>query len=205
MISNETSALDEALVSVGYHVIDHFLPQPHYHALQTYVQDLVHAASFRPAKVGQLSQTTHNPLIRTDHIYWLDEVNAAEPVRLFFDEIHALKHFLNQQLYTGLSQFEAHVAVYQPNQYYKKHIDQFAGNQDRRISCVYYLNNAWQPEYGGELSIYNNNQQPIAHIIPEGNRLVCFNSALLHEVHLTHQPRLSIVGWLKARSLSSQY
>ncbi len=201
MTVDKIRALDEALVDIGYHVIDHFLAKSAYVALQTFVQKLAHSATLHEAKVGPSSQATHHPRIRTDHIHWLDETNPPEPAHAFFDAIDVLKKYLNQHLYLGLHQFEAHIALYSPGQYYKKHIDQFVGNQDRRISCVYYLNDNWSQAYGGELSIYNQEQQRIAHILPEGNRLVCFNSTLLHEVHPTHQSRYSITGWLKSRAI----
>lgn len=201
MTSDKTRALDKALVDVGYHLIDQFLSEEAYRGLQTYIQTLVKSTTLRAAKVGQSLQAKHHPRIRTDHIHWLDEINPPEPTHAFFDAINTLKQYLNQQLYLGLHQFEAHIALYSPGQYYKKHIDQFVGNQDRRISCVYYLNDHWSPEHGGELSIYNQEEQRIAHILPEGNRLVCFNSTLLHEVHPTHQSRYSITGWLKSRPL----
>jgi SM-20-related protein len=89
-----------------------------------------------------------------------------------------------------------------PNGFYKKHVDQFATTKDRRISCVYYLNENWQPDFGGELTLYNTQDELLTHVQPLGNRFVCFNSDMPHEVCTAYQTRYSIAAWLKVRSLS---
>ncbi|MBI2785834.1 MAG: 2OG-Fe(II) oxygenase, partial [Legionella longbeachae] len=80
--------------------------------------------------------------------------------------------------------------------------DQFASQKTRKISCVYYLNSNWQLEFGGELKIYDEEGQLLQNVLPIENRFICFSSELPHEVCLTHQPRYSITGWMKTRSLS---
>lgn len=198
----KTSALAEALVDVGYHVIDNFLSHHHHQALRTQIKALAKNQAFRPAKVGQSANTAHQPTIRTDHLCWVNESMHSTGLFAFHNAIDDLKQALNRTLFLGLEQFEAHFAIYRPGQFYKKHIDQFKNNQDRKISCVYYLNETWQPSYGGELCIYNTAQQPIIRITPFGNRLVYFDSTLLHEVLPTEHMRYSITGWLKSRPAS---
>ena len=66
-----------------------------------------------------------------------------------------------------------------------------------------YLNNEdWQPEYGGELTIYTHEkgaELPVD-IYPLAGRMVIFESQVLeHEVKPVKHPRLSITGWLKTR------
>lgn len=199
MLPDAFRALEKALITVGYHVFDEFLPSLSYHELQHFVERLSEKKALQPAKVGASRQASHRPQIRTDQIYWLDTNTPPEATLPFFQAIDNIRIFLNQQLYTGLQTFEAHAALYRPGQYYKKHIDQFADNKDRRISCVYYLNREWTPEFGGELSIYSHDGARMAHILPLGNRMVCFHSDLLHEVHPALHPRYSLTGWLKSR------
>ena len=56
---------------------------------------------------------------------------------------------------------------------------------------------------GGQLNLYNQQDELIRAVFPEGNRFICFNSELPHEVALTHQTRYSITGWMKTRTLST--
>ncbi len=183
----------------GFHVIDDFLNLEHYHALRKTMQEVHRQGSFTQAKIGQ--NKTHNLTIRTDKIFWLDKRNGNEPINAFFTEIDKICATLNQSLFLGLIDYEAHFAVYQPNSFYKKHVDQFATTQDRRISCVYYLNVDWQEAFGGELQLYDKTDQPLTKIMPLGNRFVCFNSDLPHEVCTAYQTRYSIATWLKIRPL----
>ncbi len=68
---------------------------------------------------------------------------------------------------------------------------------DRIISTVYYLHPEWQDDWGGQLRLQDKND--IWHIItPEPNRLVIFQSNLLHEVLVSKQQRLSITAWLRS-------
>ena len=122
-------------------------------------------------------------------------------VNTYLSEIKKLSETLNQSLFLGLVDYEAHFSIYQPNNFYKKHVDQFATTQDRRISCVYYLNDEWREAFGGELKLYNKTDQLLANIMPIGNRFVCFNSDIPHEVCTAHQTRYSIAAWLKIRSM----
>ncbi len=197
-----TSALDEALVHSGYYIFDNFLSEYDYLELESQVQSLDKTNNFRPAKIGQSVDTKLHPLIRTDSICWLNESSQSPALASFHMGIHVIKQHLNRTLFLGIEQFECHYAIYKPGQFYKKHIDQFQNNQDRRISCVYYLNKIWQPRYGGELCIYNSEQECMASIFPLANRLVCFDSSLLHEVLPTKHIRYSIAGWFKSRPLS---
>ena len=68
---------------------------------------------------------------------------------------------------------------------------------------VCYLNHEdWQPEFGGELTIYKtvDGREEELNIYPVQGRMVVFESQLLeHEVKPVKQERLSITGWLKSR------
>ena len=68
---------------------------------------------------------------------------------------------------------------------------------------VCYLNEQdWQPEYGGELVIYTeeNGEEIPKTFYPFPGRMVIFESQLLeHEVKPVKTERLSITGWLKTR------
>ena len=185
----------------GYHVIDNFLHPHHYHALRETIQNLHNNGHCKLAKIGNSQEKNHNATIRNDHIVWIDKQEGNDAIAGYFTEIEALCKTLNQSLFLGLIDYEAHFAVYQPNSFYKKHVDQFATTQDRRISCVYYLNEGWQQEFGGELVLYDTKDQPLTQIMPLGNRFICFNSDLPHEVCTAYQTRYSIAAWLKVRPI----
>jgi len=191
--------IDDDIHAQGFHVIDHFLPEIHYQNLCTRVQELHLDGSFKTAKIGQKADEKKVSRIRNDQIYWLDEDTQDPAIKAYFDEVDHIKTTLNQSLFLGLNNIEAHFAVYTSGNFYKKHVDQFAQNIDRRITCVYYLNDHWQPEHGGELLLYHQKNQSHITLQPYGNRLVCFNSDLPHEVKTTYHIRYSIAAWLKVR------
>lgn len=190
----------DSLVDKGYAILDDFLEEPDYLALSAHVQLLVKQNEFKPAHIGQAQAMHRMPTIRADMISWLDHVAQIPAVDSYFSQMQQLKTLLNQTLFLGLADFETHFANYPPGAFYKKHIDQFTHNKDRRISCVYYLNENWQREEGGQLILYGPNNEQLSSILPSRNRLVCFRSDIPHEVCKTYRQRLSIAAWFKVRA-----
>ena len=199
---NTYDQLANDICDPGFHIIDNFLDPAHYQALRAMIQTTQQKGQFRQGKIGQKLDKTHDATIRTDHIFWLDKEEGNHPLNAFFFSIDSLCDALNQSLFLGLVDYEAHFALYEPNSYYKKHVDQFSSTKNRRISCVYYLNADWQAEFGGELKLYDKADKLLTSILPLGNRLACFESTIPHEVCTTHQMRYSITAWLKTRPLS---
>ena len=103
----------------------------------------------------------------------------------------------------GILHKEFHYALYPEGTFYKRHLDTFQNDDRRKLSMVCYLNEQdWQPEYGGELVIYTNEngKEEEKVIYPFPGRVVIFESQLLeHEVKPVKTKRLSITGWLKTR------
>ncbi len=196
----DSELITDNLCTHGFHVIDDFLELDHCRALRRFSSEMHHQGLFKNAKIGSTVQARQNNTIRTDAIYWLEEDSADQAVQAYLKKTSHLAHLLNRSLFLGLAEFETHFAVYQPGTFYKKHVDQFATQKTRKISCVYYLNEHWQADFGGELKLYNQTGQIIEAIQPLENRFICFNSELPHEVCVTHHPRYSIAGWMKTRS-----
>lgn len=190
------------LCTQGFHIIDSLLEQEQCRALRATAEQMYAQGLFRHAKIGLKITSQLNKAIRTDEILWLEGTENRPEIQAFLTHIHQLADMLNQSLFLGLNEFETHFAHYQPGTFYKKHIDQFANQNTRKISFVYYLNKDWQAEYGGELKLYNQEEQLIQQVLPQENRFICFNSELPHEVCITHQPRYSITGWFKTRAVS---
>jgi len=149
-----------------------------------------------PAGIGNNALLTHETLIRSDKIYWLDRLHENTHENSFFDLMDQFVTHLNSTCYTGITGYEFHYALYEKGSFYKKHFDQFRNNTSRAYSMILYLNVDWQEKDGGELCIYHSDHRQT--ITPVNGKCVFFKSSELeHEVLVTNQPRLSITGWLK--------
>jgi SM-20-related protein len=193
------------LCTNGFHIIDDFLDLNHHQSLRKIAVQMHQKGLFKSAKIGLKVQAQQNDTIRTDEIFWLDNESDNPAVTAYLKKINNIANVLNQSLFLSLTEFETHFAAYQAGAFYKKHNDQFATTKTRKISCVYYLNEGWQKDFGGELKLYNKEEQLIQTVLPQGNRFICFNSELLHEVCLTNRPRYSITGWMKTRKIILQH
>lgn len=148
------------------------------------------------AGIGNDTGLTHNKLIRSDKIYWLDPAHNDQHENNFFALMDLFVRHLNSTCYTGITGYEFHYALYETGSFYKKHLDQFRTNKGRAFSMIMYLNAEWELADGGELCIYQDGQTQT--IAPLNGTCVFFKSSELeHEVLVTNQPRLSITGWLK--------
>lgn len=196
-----SAELTSHLVEKGFFLFENFLPSHEFDNLHAFAKNIHEQGQFKRAKIGDRNNATNNETIRNDSIYWLDEKLNSAALSSYFKQINRLKNELNQSLFLGLLDYESHFAVYETGSFYKKHIDQFATNDLRQISCVYYLNPVWERQWGGELNLYNTEDELILTSLPRGNLLIGFNSNLPHEVCLAHHFRYSIAGWFKKRNL----
>lgn len=66
------------------------------------------------------------------------------------------------------------------------------------VTTVYYLNDEWGEDDGGELIVYDKNNNFLQKVIPEANTLVVFMSENFpHEVLAAKKRRYSIAGWFR--------
>lgn len=143
------------------------------------------------------------PDIRTDRVSWLDPDALTAAQRRYWEQLEQLRLAVNRQMFLGLFELEGHFAIYPPGTYYRKHLDQFRGIAGRQLSCILYLNEAWDETDGGQLRIYTDPDDPEAfeEVLPRGGQLVTFLSArFLHEVLPARRERLSLTGWLRTRA-----
>ncbi|MEX1193162.1 MAG: 2OG-Fe(II) oxygenase [Brumimicrobium sp.] len=150
---------------------------------------------FDRAAIGSKNEAKIVSEIRGDYTFWLDKSRDENELKLFevFDEI---KFIINRYCFLSLSDYEFHLALYPKGSFYKKHLDQFKGRNNRMISLIIYLNENWKDGDGGELKVYPKEQAPII-ISPLNNRCVLFRSdSLLHEVLPTNKNRKSVTGWM---------
>jgi SM-20-related protein len=157
---------------------------------------LLQEKQLKMAGVGNNSKLLNNKSIRGDVIYWLDRKHENVHENRFLDIIDEFVKYLNRTCYSGITGYEFHYAFYEKGSFYKRHLDQFRNTQNRAFSMIMYLNDDWKVGNGGELCIYHNDHTQI--ISPTNGKCVFFKSSELeHEVLLSHQPRMSITGWLK--------
>jgi SM-20-related protein len=157
---------------------------------------LYNGGQLQNAGTGNATLVLHDKLVRSDKIYWLDPAHHNLHEDTFFTQMDRFILYLNATCYTGITGYEFHYTLYEKGSFYKAHLDQFANNTSRAFSMIMYLNNNWQQGHGGELCIHH--AKNLQHIAPVSGKCVFFKSnALLHEVLVTQQPRLSITGWLK--------
>lgn len=148
------------------------------------------------AGTGNENIVSHDQLVRSDKIYWLDRKHNNIHENSFFDLMDSFVSYLNSTCYTGITGYEFHYTLYEEGSFYKKHLDQFKNNDGRQYSMIIYLNADWQENDGGELCIHH--LDSLQKISPDNGKSVFFKSSeLVHEVLITHKPRLSITGWLK--------
>lgn len=198
------SLLDEiadALVEPGYWVSDQAMPTDIGKGLLRAFETL-QADEFKAAGIGRQTDFQLEEKIRADKIHWIS-ANSSETTQ-FLQWMDALKTGLNRRLFMGLFDYESHFAHYPVGAFYKKHLDAFRAkggqpSSNRVLSTVYYLNENWLPENGGELLIYNEADSEIIETVsPVLGRLVIFLSEKFpHEVLPANRERKSIAGWFR--------
>lgn len=185
----------------GYAVVDNFLPSASIEALATQARTLHHQGETRRAMTGKTGGEKPDN-IRGDFIHWVDDTNPGATQQQYLQCMEELRSDLNQNFYLGLFDFEAHFAIYPPGAGYRRHLDQFKGDNQRQVSCVLYLNQDWQADQGGQLRLYlDESPEPqYVDIQPEGGKLVTFlSSRFWHEVLPATRDRISLTGWFRTR------
>ncbi|HTF95969.1 MAG TPA: 2OG-Fe(II) oxygenase [Cellvibrio sp.] len=152
------------------------------------------------AGIGRSGDYQLDDSVRGDAIQWLEPDEPA--VTEFLSTMDKLRCALNERLFLGLFDYEAHFASYAPGAFYKKHRDAFRGKPGRKLSSVFYLNPEWNLASGGELVLYDEaGADELVRVAPECGRLVLFLSEdFPHEVLPATARRYSIAGWFRIKS-----
>lgn len=158
---------------------------------------------FVPAKVGKSQERKRVEEIRGDYIKWLEPSNPQAEVQPMITLLNELKNSLNQNFYLGLKEFECHLARYPAGSFYKKHLDRFEKDSSRSFSFIFYLHESWTKQDGGELVLYNQNNEVIETILPLPGSMICFLSEEFpHEVKICHKERRSLTGWMHTKIIT---
>jgi len=184
--------LIDALSHQGYFVWDDFLTHEEVVALRDCIPE-----NWKKARIGRNDEVTRESSIRSDKIQWVHR-DMGEPTSQFLDKMEQIRLAANQAFFLGLFEYEAHFAKYEKGDFYKKHLDCFKGNENRRLTTVFYMNDEWSEEDAGELVVYDLQDNHIATIPPKSGRLFVFLSEQFpHEVLPTNTERFSIAGWFR--------
>ncbi len=192
------SAADD-LAAQGWAMVDGFLELA---ALQVWRGwALAQRERLAPARVGR--ERLLVPTVRGDRTLWVDDLTTLEGGALLAARFDALRIGLNRRCLLGLADLELHLACYPPGERYAPHHDRVRGDDTRTLSCVLYLNEAWQSEDGGELCLYESNDLSghTHRVLPLGGRLMLFLAeGCLHEVLPARRERWSLTGWFRRRA-----
>lgn len=185
----------DLLAQQDYTIIDNFLEDTALEEVLHFFECKVQEDKLAKSAIGTASDKKIIDEIRGDYTYWLDKTRDGKSLSLF-EILDEMKDLFNRMFFLSLSDYEFHLALYPIGTFYKKHLDQFQGRNNRMISIIIYLNNDWKPGDGGELKIYPENKESKT-IEPYMNRCVLFRSdVLIHEVLKTQRERKSITGWM---------
>lgn len=191
------------LMDKQYSIVDDFFSKEQVLALRASLLEKHEEDSFKKSAIGNQANEKIIDAIRGDFILWLNAENANAAELEFFAKLDDFKDYLNRTCFMGINENEFHYALYPQGTFYKRHLDTFQNDSRRKLSIVCYLNDEdWLPEYGGELTIYTNENgtEKAIDIYPVQGRMVVFESQVLeHEVKPVQRERLSITGWLKTR------
>ena len=163
---------------------------------------------------------------RTDEAAFLDERSQHPDLQKLCKALRKLRSSLCRggawddkaaELRLDATTTSTQLACYQPGGRYRRHADALSDDdarqrdalrgkplltRNRRITAVYYLNEAWNREDGGALRIYADTWTPDARpfdVLPRLDRLVLFRSTLAHEVLVTRKERLALTQWWYGR------
>lgn len=187
------SDIADGLVENGYCIIKNTLSQELNETLLALCQD---EQDFVKAGISSHLQAHVDNTKRSTTIRWLDEDGSAQSSFLEFAQ--GLELYLNRHLFLGLHYYESHFAIYDKGDFYEKHYDAFAHSKNRVITTVYYLNDSWKNDDGGELLLFDQTQRVLEKVLPHMGTFVVFLSEKFpHEVLATKRKRYSIAGWFR--------
>jgi len=187
------SKITDSLVEDGYIVIENALSKDLVTKLLVFAKN---ENDFKQAGISAKDDLHIDNTRRRDKTKWLENDNSVQSEFLEFSD--GLKEYLNRELYLGLTYYESHFAIYNDGDFYETHLDAFKNSKNRVVTTVFYLNDDWGKDDGGELIVYDKDDNFLAEVIPKANTLVVFLSDKFpHEVKPAKRKRFSIAGWFR--------
>ena len=198
-MKNKIENILNDLEQQGWSVQEQFFPSELVLELSETLSSFRQQGLLNQAGVGRKEGFHIEQSIRSDEISWFEETNLNEAQKKYLAITKILQDEINQRFYLGLVELEVHFALYSPNAFYKRHLDQHKNQDTRVLTLITYLNENWNKEDGGELQLYLKNGKTIS-ILPNAGTIVCFLSAEFeHEVLPAKRERASLTGWFRKR------
>jgi len=200
-VNQQYEQIIDDLLEKQYSIVDDFFDPEEIVKLRNSLLYKYEEDKFKKSAIGNRTNELIEKAIRGDFILWMNEAEAGETEKIFFNKVNNLIEYLNRTCFMGILHKEFHYAVYPKGTFYKRHLDTFQNDSRRKLSIVSYLNDEnWLNTNGGELVIYKEDESEEV-IYPLPGRVVIFESQILeHEVkEVKNSERLSITGWLKTR------
>lgn len=180
----------------GVGFIDNWLSDQQLQLISRGFDQWIKDKRFTPAKIGKATNQVLKTEIRGDETWWFDPLDPPGELVPILKRIDNLRVQINRELFLGLKDWEAHLAIYPAGAGYKKHLDRHLDSSHRKLSLILYLNENWSADLGGELVIYRKNGEELMRVNPIGGRLVAFLSEdFPHEVLPAKRARRSLTGW----------
>lgn len=196
MLPISESVIADDLAARGWSIQENWFPPDLVDALLRDLLICQEKGQLKHAGIGRGQQNLVAAEIRNDETIWLDGQSDAQNEYLRL--MDALRTSLNQKIFLGLFEFEAHYALYQPGGFYKKHVDALKGQRNRIVSTVTYLTPAWQDRDEGHLVLYDSKDNELTRVLPRSGTLAVFMSEdIPHEVLPPRRARASIAGWYR--------
>ncbi|MEX5790754.1 2OG-Fe(II) oxygenase [Providencia hangzhouensis] len=183
--------LIDSLSSQGWYVWDDFMSLQHIQTIKNSIPD-----TLQDARIGRGDTLQGNKSIRADQTVWL-EPEMGEPIVNYLDKMEQVRQELNCQLYLGLRDFETHFCRYPNGGFYKKHLDNPRGQGRRKVTTVLYMNEAWQAGDGGELVVYDKENNQLFELEPLAGRMIflCLKSFHMKCYRLNKKEKVLLAGF----------
>ncbi len=160
-------------------------------------KDKLENNEFNQAKVGKDLNRSLEQGIRLSHTSWIENWSRSIELQNLNQFFSSLSQEMNQYFYLNIKRWESQMAFYPNGGFYKKHLDQLKGGENRLMTCIFYLNDCVE---GGELVIYDREDRnlKVATITPKsGTCVLFFSRQIFHEVLPSYSPRYSLTTWLR--------
>ncbi|KAG3162145.1 hypothetical protein PI126_g6089 [Phytophthora idaei] len=203
--------------SPGFVIKEAFLGRQNALAVRDALTELAASGTFHEAKVGAGQNLRNDRAVRGDKIHWIQTpTESVSPVILHLRRqvetlVYGLKKVspeldLRNVVSTQFAIFPGDGArfVKHVDTYSNAHSDERGGmSKDglvRLVTCVYYLNDQWEPEHGGHLRVHLKASKllPSCHwdVPPKLDTLMVFRSLdVEHEVMPTYRERKAVTIW----------
>ena len=161
------------------------------------------ANDFRLASVIDQGRVVEDERIRGDRFLVVDPKFPPPEftqIKNFLDQLHIE---LNIKLHLGIVEYQCHPSIFPATFFFRKHIDAYGEEASHVVSYVFYIHESWAPSEGGALILYDQDNHPLAKVMPEPGSFIAFKSRdFPHEVKTCFRERRSITGWFHNRPVT---